>query len=62
MTVFIDNYPTMQGYYLINSVNYNALTSDPVTIEFRSPEREEKEIDQLAIGAKYENMITLRGF
>lgn len=62
MTIFLNNYPTMEGFYLISSVTYNHLGTDPVQVEFRSPEREEKEIENLARGASYRNDIVSRGF
>jgi len=57
MTVHVTNYPTMQGPYIISNVSYSHLGNDPVSIEFRSPEREDKEINQLAVGQKFESVF-----
>ena len=55
MTIRINNVPTLSGYFLITSVTYSEQTTDPVSIEFRTPERlkvngKEPKIPQLPIG------------
>lgn len=56
MTIRINNIPNMDGYYLITAVNFSEQTTDPVGIEFRTPERlrtedgKEPKIDLLPIG------------
>lgn len=68
MSVFIDNYPTFEGLYLIDSVEFNHLGTDPVRVSFRSPEREEKEIKQLKVLTEYidpyegNSLFAARGF
>lgn len=39
MTVRINNIPYMQKYYIITSVSFDEQTTNPVSIEFRTPER-----------------------
>lgn len=55
MTIRINNVPTMNQYYLITSVSFSEQVTDPVSIEFRTPERLEvngkpEKIPQLPIG------------
>lgn len=55
MTIRINNVPTMRGYFLITSVTFSQETTDPVSIEFRTPERlningKQPKIPQLPIG------------
>ena len=53
MTVFVDGIPSFVGYYLINSVDYEELTPNPVSIAFMTPERDPKDIVQLPIGPTF---------
>jgi hypothetical protein len=68
MSVFVDNYPTFEGLYLIDSVEYDHLGTGPVRVSFRSPEREEKEIKQLEVLTEYidpyegNSLFAARGF
>jgi hypothetical protein len=39
MTIRINNVPTMNKFYLITSVSYGEQITDPVSVEFRTPER-----------------------
>jgi hypothetical protein len=39
MTMRINNVPTMNIYYLITSVSFGEQITDPVSVEFRTPER-----------------------
>jgi len=39
MTIRINNIPHMQKYYLITSVNFEEQLTDPVSVQFRTPER-----------------------
>jgi hypothetical protein len=55
MTIRINNVPTMSSFYLITSVTFGEQITDPVSIEFRTPERlkvngKEPKIPQLPIG------------
>ena len=57
MTVRINNIPNTQKYYLITSVSFSEQVTDPVSIEFRTPERLEvngkkAKIPQLPIGKR----------
>jgi hypothetical protein len=50
MTVFVDGIPSFTGYYLINSVDYEEMVPNPVSISFMTPERDPKDVKQLPIG------------
>jgi hypothetical protein len=55
MTIRINNVPTMSSFYLITSVTFGEQITDPVSVEFRTPERlkvngKEPKIPQLPIG------------
>jgi len=56
MTAYVGGIPNMSDYYLITGVTFNELTGDPVSIEFRSPEKnlEKEKIKDLPIGSTYE--------
>lgn len=58
MTIRINSVPTMNIYYLITSVSFGEQITDPVAVEFRTPERLEvngkpAKIPQLPIGKTY---------
>jgi hypothetical protein len=60
MTIRINNVPTMNTYYLITSVSFGEQITDPVSIEFRTPERLEvngkkPKIPALPIGKTYKS-------
>lgn len=55
MTIRINNVPNMSSFYLITSVSFGEQITDPVAVEFRTPERlkvngKEPKIPQLPIG------------
>ena len=50
MTIYVDGIPTFNDYYLITDVSYSHMSTDPVQITFRKPEREAKYITQIPIG------------
>jgi hypothetical protein len=60
MTVYVGLVPNMSGYYLIESVSFNELVPDPVSVSFRTPTRdEEKEKPKLLpVGARYKQTFT----
>lgn len=62
MTIYLGNYPTMEGMYLISSVSYDILSSDPVRVDFRSAEREAKDIRQYDVGTTFSSTFIDRGF
>ena len=39
MTIRINNIPNVQKYYIITSVSFEEQTTDPVSVQFRTPER-----------------------
>lgn len=53
MTVYLDGIPMFTGYYLINSVDFEELTPEPVSISFMTPERDPKDIVPLPIGPRF---------
>jgi hypothetical protein len=60
MTIRINNVPTMNKYYLITSVSFSEQVTDPVSVEFRTPERLEvngkpPKIPALPIGKIYQS-------
>lgn len=55
MTIRINNVPTLSGYFLITGVTFSEQTTDPVAVEFRTPERlkvngKEPKIPSLPVG------------
>jgi hypothetical protein len=58
MTIRINSIPTMNIYYLITSVSFGEQITDPVSVEFRTPERlkvngKPAKIPQLPVGKTY---------
>ena len=55
MTAYVGNIPNMSGFFLIDSVSFNEMTPDAVTVNFRTPKRDEKKykIRDLPIGKIY---------
>jgi len=49
MTIKLSGIPTMEGYYLINSVEFDPLAGTPVAVGFRSPERLSKNIREFSV-------------
>lgn len=56
MTAYVGGIPNMSDYYLITDVTFNELTGDPVSVSFRSPEKnlQKEKIKDLPIGTTYE--------
>jgi hypothetical protein len=60
MTIRINNVPNMSKFYLITSVSFGEQITDPVAVEFRTPERlkvngKEPKIPQLPVGKKFDS-------
>jgi hypothetical protein len=60
MTIRINNVPTLSGFFLITGVNFSEQKTDPVSVEFRTPERlkvngKEPKIPSLPIGKIFES-------
>lgn len=55
MTAYVGNIPWMSGYYLIDSVSYNEMSPDPVSVSFRTQKRDEEKYKkkELPVGVKY---------
>lgn len=62
MTIMLVGYPTFEGMYLITQVEYDVLSGNPATIQFRSPEREEKDILDYEVGERYDAAFWARWF
>ena len=61
MTIRINNVPNMSSFYLITSVSFGEQVTDPVSVEFRTPERlkvngKEPKIPQLPVGKKFDSL------
>lgn len=56
MTAYVGNVPDMSGYYIIDSVSFNEMTPDPVSVSFRTLTRDEETetIELLPIGVTYQ--------
>ena len=56
MTAYVGNVPHMSGYYLVESVSFNEMTPDPVSVGFRTLTRDEEteKIELLPIGVTYQ--------
>jgi len=53
MTAYVGNVPSLNGYYLIDSVSFSDRTSDPVSVNFRKPTLEPKEEKELPVGVRF---------
>lgn len=55
MTAYVGDIPNMSGYFLVESVTYNEMSPDPVSVSFRTQKRDEEKykIKDLPIGVKY---------
>jgi hypothetical protein len=53
MTAYVGNVPSLNGYYLIDSVSFSDRTPDPVTVSFRKPTLEPKEEKELPVGVRF---------
>lgn len=62
MTIYLSGIPTFDAMYLISQVDYDLLQSGPVRIQFRSPEREEKDIKNYQVGATARQVFQGRGY
>lgn len=59
MTIYVDGIPTFNDYYLITDVSYPHMSTDPVQITFRKPEREAKYITQIPVGPRADTNVVL---
>jgi hypothetical protein len=53
MTAYVGDVPSLNGYYLIDSVSFTDRTPDPVTINFRKPTLEKKDEKELPVGVRF---------
>lgn len=56
MTAYVGNIPNMSGFYLIDSVSFNEMSSEPVSVSFRTPTRDEEKNKPklLPVGVTYQ--------
>ena len=56
MTAYVGRVPNMSGYYLVDSVSFNEMVPDPVSVSFRTLTRDEEKdkIKLLPIGETYQ--------
>jgi hypothetical protein len=53
MTAYVGDVPSLNGYYLIDSVSFSDRTPDPVSVGFRKPTLEPKEEKELPVGVRF---------
>ena len=53
MTIRLNGFPNYDGDYLIESVNFEDISPNPVSVSFIKPERKEKDIKEIRIGQRY---------
>lgn len=53
MTAYVGEIPYVSGYYLITSVEFDELSPEPVAVNFRTVERQPKDIKQIAVGERW---------
>lgn len=50
MTIYVAGVPTFEDFYLITDVSFDHLSTTPVQISFKKPEREDKNVIDIPIG------------
>ena len=53
MTIQLNGFSNYDGYYLIESVNFEDISPNPVSVTFIKPERKEKDIKEIRVGQRY---------
>jgi len=61
MTAYVGRVPNMSGYYLIDSVSFNEMVPDPVSVSFRTLNRDEEKdkVRLLPIGQRYQQTAVI---
>ena len=59
MTIKLGGLSEYDGYYLISEVSFPDMSPEPVTITFKKPDKQPKDIRDLAIGAKGPQVIDI---
>jgi hypothetical protein len=56
MTAYVGNVPNMSGFYIIEAVSFDEMSSEPVSVSFRTPQRDEEKNKPklLPIGVTYQ--------
>ena len=50
MTIYVAGIPTFEDFYIITDVSFEHMSTNPVQVSFRKPEREDKYITDIPIG------------
>lgn len=53
MTILLNGFRDYDGFYLIDSVNFEDISPFPVSITFIKPERKEKDIKEIRVGQRF---------
>lgn len=61
MTIYVAGVPTFEDFYIITDVSFEHMSTNPVQISFRKPEREDKYITDIPIGPFGDYMISTDG-
>jgi hypothetical protein len=59
MTIKLGGMSDYNGYYLIDNVSFPDISPDPVSISFKKPQKEDKEIKDLPIGERGPQVIDI---
>jgi hypothetical protein len=59
MTIKLGGMSDYDGYYLVSDVSFPDISPEPVTISFKKPEKQPKDIKDLPIGAKGPQVIDI---
>jgi hypothetical protein len=50
MTIYVAGVPTFEDFYIITDVSFEHMSTNPVQVSFRKPEREDKYITDIPVG------------
>lgn len=50
MTIYVAGVPTFEDFYIITEVSFEHMSTNPVQVSFRKPEREDKYITEIPVG------------
>ena len=61
MTIYVAGVPTFEDFYIITDVSFEHMSTNPVQVSFRKPEREDKYITDIPIGPFGDYVISTDG-
>lgn len=61
MTIYVAGVPTFEDFYIITEVSFEHMSTNPVQVSFRKPEREDKYITDIPIGPFGDYVISTDG-